>query len=530
MNTKFRLLLPLLGLAAACGTTDDGVIAPASPNKAKNSEFVEAENLLTGAELRGRSRTFNSDDGNRCADDVEAAFTALPNSPSGKIRYRSRGGATLPPDNAKLEPFGSFEYHVQSITRFAPGLDGDARWLAVSRSHKHNRAGFLLVNLNDAAGVDGSTLLEPGKSYPSDPVPTGRETQFYYPIKDTGHPGGMFAFGKYLAVASESETRPSWVDIYDFSEGPGSGIHLQRVMVTSQGRDFEVARVIGGVAVNPLSDGRFLMFVLGQDKKKEGWFYISDSDRLTTETEWTAISRVGDSNWDEYQNVSMVSECNTGNLYVIATGNASYASDLLPGSNVADLFLVSGSDESVNMTKRVSRVMADVSDGFCTFRAGANAYVDADGKLAMYCHAHHANTDIIDGPDSKLKMVEFASSGCLEAQTACGDTCCSEGSSCVDGSCCPVANSCGSSCCGAGSECRDPSLGLCCDALSIQCGGACCTFGDECIDGACVPPPPPPPPPPAPEEGTCAPFEECSTAADCPGGQFCQGGCCFVLR
>jgi hypothetical protein len=271
------------------------------------------------------------------------------------------------------------------------------------------------------------------------------------------------------------------------------------------------------------------MFVLGQDKAKQGWFYVSDSDRITTDTQWTAISRVGGNDWGSYQNVSMVNECNTGNLYVIATGNDGYASDLIPGDNVADLFQIGGTDEEVTMTGRIGRIFRDVPDGFCTFRAGANAYVDSDGKLALYCHAHHANTDIIDGPDSKLKMVEYASSGCLDTQTACGDTCCSEGSSCVDAVCCPVSNSCGSACCGNGSVCKDAELGLCCDSLSIQCGSACCNFGDECIDGACVTPPEPEPPPPPPE-GTCGVFQECSTSADCSASQFCQGGCCNVLR
>jgi hypothetical protein len=40
--------------------------------------------------------------------------------------------------------------------------------------------------------------------------------------------------------------------------------------------------------------------------------------------------------------------------------------------------------------------------------APANFHVARDSKLLLYSHSHHANTDVIGCPDSKLKLSEFA--------------------------------------------------------------------------------------------------------------------------
>lgn len=509
--------------AAAAAAASAGCLMEGPP-----ADEGTAATAITAAELLGRQATAPSTFSNRCIDNVETAFAALPGRPSGTIRYRSQGGVRLPPSNAKLEPFGSFSFHVQGITRFPAGFDNDRRWLAVSRAHEQNRAGFFLVNLNDADGADGGKLLLPGKQYPSDPI-AGRETRFYYPVQGTAHPGGMQAFGQFLAVASEAPLAPSFVDIYDFRGGPGAGRLLQRVMLSSSGQ-FPVARVIGGVAMATLKDGRFLMFVLGQDTVKEGWFYVSNNSNLSATTQWLPLAHVvGDSTWTEYQNVTLMTECNSQKLYVLATGNATYASDILPGTNQADLFRVTANSAGGVTMTRASRRTFTADDGFCTFRAAATGHADKDGKLVMLCHAHHANTDLLGNPDSKLKLAEYASSGCLATQTQCGTTCCSQGSACVGGSCCPVSNSCGSACCGGGTVCMNASSSLCCDSLSIACGSSCCTLGQQCVNNACVTPPPPPPPPPP---TSCGIFQPCGPDGACPGNTICFGntGCCGILH
>jgi hypothetical protein len=510
-------------VAAAFAAVSTGCVMEAPLDQ----ETETVSSSITAAELLGRQITGPLTFENRCVDNVETAFAALPGRPSGTMRYRSRGGSALPPDNAKLEPFGSFDHHIQGITRFPVGFDNDRRWLAVSRAHLNNRAGFFLVHLGDADGADGSQLLLPGKSYPSNPV-AGRETKFYYPLTGTGHPGGMQAFGQFLALASESETAPSFIDFYDFRGGPGAGRRLQRVLLGST-PSFPVARVIGGVAVARLKDGRFLMFVLGQDKKMEGWFYVSNNSNLTSTTQWLPVSHVKGTDWTEYQNVSLVTECNSNRLYVVATGNPGYASDVFTGADRGDLFRLSATAAGgVAMTKVVSRTFAS-DDGFCTFRAAATVHADKNGKLILYCHAHHANTDIIDGPDSKLKMAEWSVGGCLSTQTACGSSCCSQGSACTNGSCCPVANSCGSACCTNGTVCKNASRNLCCDSLSVACGSSCCGLDQQCVNNTCVTPPPPPPPPPP---SSCGLFQRCTPPnGTCPGSQICFGtGCCGILR
>ncbi len=110
-----------------------------------------------------------------------------------------------------------------------------------------------------------------------------------------------------------------------------------------------------------------------------------------------------------YQNVSLITECDTGDVYLLATNNVGFNGAANSGTEYADLMQVERDGVGGEMSLPLSfRALSAGGSAYCTFRAAANTFVDKDGKLALYCHAYKANTDILGRPDSKLKLAEYA--------------------------------------------------------------------------------------------------------------------------
>lgn len=522
---------------------------------------------------------FGSKAQSRCLMNVTQAFNNLPSSPI-RNRYRSRGGATLPPFNKTLRTFeacavdwngnSTIDRHIQGVARLPGVLDN--RWLAVTRAHNLEYAGVHLVHMGDLHGADGTRMLRPGVSY-ADPPPAARGTEAFYSQYLTTHPGGVQSFGQYLAIAVEAtnEQRPR-IDVYDFSGGMTTSANLGNYYLGNLGESPAVTGTITGIAVTRLSQainaGRYLFFVLGKDTAKNGWFYVSDTSTLTRSTKLQFLDYVDNNDvtpvggFREYQNVNLLTECGSGDVYLLGTGNPSYKGPLGSGDNYADLFRLSISGSSVRLERTARRSFQEGGADACTFRAGATSYVDKDGRLLLYCHTHHANTDIFCDPDNKLKWTEYAYDGCPNADsgtccasgtTSCGDgnccastqrcmadgaqmgtccasnkicgsSCCGATDTCMGNSCCPAAKKCGSVCCGSGTECKDASRSMCCGTFDTACGNTCCGPTQACVSGTCQTPPPPPP------STNCGSVPACSTVADCPPAFSYCNGCCRQIR
>jgi len=79
---------------------------------------------------------------------------------------------------------------------------------------------------------------------------------------------------------------------------------------------------------------------------------------------------------------------------------------------------------------------------------------------------------------------------CQSNDVCCGGTCCPEDSICSGGVCCTAAQpiGCGAgtsaeTCCAQGQVCADPNSGLCCKNGLVACGDTCCSSSSNCING-----------------------------------------------
>jgi hypothetical protein len=397
-----RFVVGLALALGACSVGPDGDVEIASASFAQTAAPLRLEGYV--------SWDFGQALTTRCVEDVWSAFWNLPGAPTGKVRYRSMGGRRLPPFNARLAEFRGWEPHVQSVARLSLPWQ-DNRFAVVSRSNPGHPggAGVFLVYLGGVQGWDGTRWGWPGDNWTGDP-PVERSTYLYYPIADTDHPGGMQAAGEFLVVASEgAEGYAPFVDFFQLRRVVDEATYepLQRFTLYGDlGEPVAPSRFITAAALTALHDGRYLLFVLGKDEERQGWFYLSDRAGLSADTSWSFLGHVVVQSW--YQNVSLVTECGSGTLYLVGTDNVDFDGGANSGTEYADLMQVTWDGERVDVPLIDGRTFAAGGGGYCTFRAAANVFVDRDGQLALYCHAYKANTDLFGEPDSKLKLAEYA--------------------------------------------------------------------------------------------------------------------------
>ncbi|HEX6277772.1 MAG TPA: hypothetical protein VFZ53_32240 [Polyangiaceae bacterium] len=351
---------------------------------------------------RGQASTTAGYYASRCVRDVPYAFLTLPQGPTAKIQYYAEANTRLPPYNAQLPLWKNLTSagHLQGIERLQ-GV-GDNRWVAVSGSFDGDQpAGVFFVHMGDLGGQTGY-LFGP---QPGTPQRNIRGTKTFYPINDAAHPGGMQAHGHVLAIAVEADAGTSFVEFIDVSD-PYQPRRIQRFYVRTDSAPVRPGRVIGGAGLTRMGSGLYLLFVLGQDTANQGWFYLSDRTSITADTKWNYI---GYTAIPTAQNAQFITECNTGNLYMLATDNPNYGADPNRYGNYAYLRRVKY--DPMNMTlARVDPsdptafdlVFDSGSSDFCTFRAGVSPYASPSGGLYLYCHTRHAG-----GSNENLKIAEF---------------------------------------------------------------------------------------------------------------------------
>ena len=379
---------------------------------------------------------FGARDCNRCVRGVREAVAGLQPAPTAAVRYSSMAAQRLPPYGARLAAFAANDSHLEGIARL-PLLD-DSSWVVLSRARpgRIGGGGFFLAHLGDVPDHHGAPFGSARKPvrYIS-PNPEQRRTTYYHPIDGSDHPGGLQLVGQTLALAvscaaADGCRGQTFVQLDDLSHPAARDTLLQRVPLFRQGEPHRATHATS-VAMAKLRDGTYLMFVQGKDDKREGWFYRSDRPELGPDTEWRFVDYFrGGPSWDgRYQSTSLLTDCDSGKLYLLGTGNRSYGPTVRPrltpalvgellsmfvrgaldrGRELLHLFELGRGGRHIAMKRVHAASWEPRGHGFCTFRAAASAYVTPDGGLALYCTARKANTDLLGTPDSKLKLLEFA--------------------------------------------------------------------------------------------------------------------------
>jgi hypothetical protein len=192
---------------------------------------------------------------------------------------------------------------------------------------------------------------------------------------------------------------------------------------------------IAMVRLDDEAGGDYLLFVHDKDNRERGWFYRGNP-RDPSSWEFFAPFQANQiigwntpAQWGRYQNTNFVTECNTGNVYMIGMGNPTFDEELawdvfydalelgtdialLPfettfclggllcdipdvqysgwGRDIANLYAVKVDPAGAVELTQVARKSISPEDPWetCNLRAGGGMHVTPNHELVMYCSPH----------------------------------------------------------------------------------------------------------------------------------------------
>lgn len=323
---------------------------------------------------------------NRCVSDVVRTYREENSGARefrGMYRFRMTGKTSL--NGKRPHALHFIDGHIQGITRLA-GV-GDDNWVMMSRSTQTmGESGLLLVRF-DGINSKGEAWEYSSKK--------SRRTQsyYYYKSEEINHGGGLQALGGLVFVGGECS---NWrdclgrVDIYD-ARDPGKFQLLNRLLIDGsqgelrddQGR--EVISKVAAVAAAKLSDGRTLLFAGGAGSSKSGWLFISDSSEIGPKTKWRYLDywhnseRENGDPWHGIENLNFISECGTGDLYLMGMGeqNRAYLYKLVQAA--------SNLDEKVQINFVYQHgLQLNTSLLGAYLRMGGGVHITPQGKMVIY--------------------------------------------------------------------------------------------------------------------------------------------------
>lgn len=204
----------------------------------------------------------------------------------------------------------------------------------------------------------------------------------------TTHPGGMQVVGKHLLIANY-EGDNAWVHNYDIEDMPDEGPMTPLPSIT-ESANISAARLAGG--------GYLVMAGVNSKHNDYRLFYSPSIERLTLEKAWASSVRA---DWDSgidrmrgYENMSLVTECNTGKIFAVGAT----AGDLLTGNlywggeSLWSLFEVTaGAPPSL---RHIANNTNNMLSSECDPRASGTAFVGEGGQLGLYCHQKQSSDEV----------------------------------------------------------------------------------------------------------------------------------------
>lgn len=364
-------------------------LCAALPPRAAAQDIPEAWVARFSAFKGKTDCAYGARDCNRCVNDVVEQFRDLTQRDAHVRRVRKWKIETFdlpyPPRNlSPSAPIGpnSFAGHFQSFIRLP--TDGIAG------------APNLFASYSNAA-IFGSRA----EAEPSGRIGNGNLRYHYGAAYD--HPGGMQGLGQYVLVATEKDGADGTrLEILD-SAAPNTPPRVYPLPGMDRAANVSAAKLQSG--------GYLLLLSRSSYHTDYRLFFTASLEDPLLEDVLPSITTTWDtgfaSGWsgDEkngFENLSMVTECGTGKLYVIGSTapevlNPDGLTALYPwGKSIWSLYeLVSGTspvDGKHHALRHITNNTREMYSRECDPRASGTAFAGPNGELALYCHQR--NNDV----------------------------------------------------------------------------------------------------------------------------------------
>lgn len=331
-------------------------------------------------------------DCNPCTANVRAQFRKVrEGDATWSVKpWRFSWGRSYVPDS--IEPYEAFDEDTHL-----------ANALGVSYAHPQ---GF--VRTNSGPGFYAGTHSQkedgrPGTVFIVDQDAEGRKSLAALHRTSTRHPSGLHVLGKYLLFAERPKNRPDELRVIDLDRRR-SRQSIAHAVPDPAGVNASVKQFGGGLGAAKLADGGYLILsaIPGdrRDEKRFHQFYRATGNLGTNgglvltflhEQEFTPTTTVP-AKYQYSENVSLVTECTTGDIYAIHTSGDGEGLDALIGHGYWRLS---------KLVKRGGKPALDPVDVFemgqntadCHMRSAASVGVAPNGKLEFICHQFRKDPD-----------------------------------------------------------------------------------------------------------------------------------------
>jgi len=350
MTGQTRLTAIVLGLST---------MAPLEARAANVSLSWLADSVYVPNVVGDTTCQYGDFDCNPCVADVRGEFSRFKNSGRDDRTYFFRNDDRFPPygirgSTVTTDLLSTADGHVQSFIRL-PIDGGGTDWWYASTHSESSGPGYLSFMSHDMCGRTGGT-------------------RYVYPLNLSNHPGGMQSVGSLLVVAHEDDSR-GYYEVLETSLP--SGVHRTGTVELP-------SKQAANVAAARLKEGGFV-FVSSRDslQKHYDFYYATELENLA------GFRGVGDGTASERaENLSMITECGTGSLYVIGA-TAEWQGPQNGGGpfyfdNLWSLYQLVKDGEKIRM-QFVTDVEKDRSNS-CNARASGTFFVDNEHHLHAYCH------------------------------------------------------------------------------------------------------------------------------------------------
>ena len=348
---------------------------------------------------------WGSSDCNVCARDVVNSFNSLDRN--GDILAFNLGNT---PDPA-WDDWDDWHHHWQGIQRI---MAGNGQYFIITQDSENPKESIFSIIQMGTRNTDGQRFRSNLLLWHSDfenTIPAATDYARAYKRISTvnTHPGGIQAMGDYLAVGAGDEVK--LYNIHSPWASYGFGEIIDREDKTGS-----------ATALAQLWDGSFLLVVSDGDAKSLDFYKSTGTSMKYWEDSfytWVPSNLIWDRNkffygWDTFQSINLVTDCGTGKLYLVATGNLDKTADCggkiigkpcnPNGQNWASLYEVTQQGDQVTLKKVAERQFFCGYDHktYCNFDAAAGVFVDSDHQLYLYSTEHASN-----GAQNSVKMKEF---------------------------------------------------------------------------------------------------------------------------
>lgn len=313
---------------------------------------------------------------NRCAYDVEAQFEQIVIDrdfvkSSGRWKYRATRNYEPSGWNGRelFDVLPSHGSHVQGFVRAASTLPGQP---------------VFFVTYGDSGGVGhehASLLAISGPSH-GGPSNTFINENLMYAFPATfDHPGGMQALGEFVLTGIKETDAGAYIEFRDIAAMPADEPVILRIRDgVHNASNVAAARLAGG--------GYAILTNESAGRNDYNLFYSPSLEAPFLEEMWHGHIGATQSPYEVgFQNISMITECETGAIYVLGITTDS---PLMDSWALYRLDTV-GAEGGPQLTY-LSENYEDLDDVHCNVRAGASAFVSDAGELYLYCHEKQERT------------------------------------------------------------------------------------------------------------------------------------------